>query len=52
MEWDTCTSTIQEVVQEAMHTGNTTSRIDEMPPMILENALPILKREISSLFQL
>lgn len=49
-EWHICTT--REVEEAVMHAGNTAPGVDKTPPLIIKKAWPILKGEITLLFQL
>ena len=49
-EWHTCIW--QEVEKAVFSTGNTLAGMDEIPPMIVKKAWPVVKEEITLLFQL
>ena len=49
-DWHTCTW--QEVEKAVFCTGNTSAGMDEIPPMIIKKAWPVIKEEITLLFQL
>ena len=48
-DWHTCTW--QEVEKAVFSTGNTSAGMDEILPMIIKKAWPVLKEEITLLFQ-
>lgn len=47
--WHSCT--MQEVEAGIMHTGNTASGLDEIPPAVIKKAWPVYCEEITRLFQ-